>query len=427
MTQPSTPSEKSIWKQIGPGLLFAATAIGTSHLVLSTRAGAHHGMIFFWIILGTLVLKYPFFEFGPRYASATGHSLIKAYKDQGKWAVGIVMIVVFLNMFAVVAGVGAVTAGLLKTILGLGLSMPLLLALILSITTSVLLLGGYQILDNLIKLISVVLLVTVLTAFLAVIFKGRVEPIENFQPTSILEGAGLAVLIGLAGWMPAGFEASIMNSIWLVEKERTNSYGLHLKSALFDFNLGYGFTVLVALMFLTIGAFTVYGSGQLLEGNATQFSGKLLNVFTKNIGNWAYPVLAIAAFGTIYGTLITIMDAFTRIFIRGLRAFRFDVLENTPKQQHFLKVSYRTLLVLLASGSFAIFYFAAASMIKMLDWATILSFLTAPVIAFLNLRAIQSNAIPKSHRPSQFMLILAYLGLVAMVGFSGYYLFDLIR
>ena len=30
-------------KNLGPGLLFASMAIGTSHLVLSTKAGAHYG------------------------------------------------------------------------------------------------------------------------------------------------------------------------------------------------------------------------------------------------------------------------------------------------------------------------------------------------------------------------------------------------
>ncbi|MDH4091594.1 MAG: hypothetical protein OEV74_04645 [Cyclobacteriaceae bacterium] len=93
-------------KIIGPGLLFVSTAIGTSHLVLSRRAGAHYGMIFFWIILGSLFFKYPFYEFSARYTNATGNTLLKGYKDQGKWAVVLFMIVIFANMFAVIGAVG---------------------------------------------------------------------------------------------------------------------------------------------------------------------------------------------------------------------------------------------------------------------------------------------------------------------------------
>ena len=117
---------KNFLKTIGPGLLFASTAIGTSHLVLSTRAGAHHGMIFFWIILATLLLKYPIYEFGPRYALATGDSLIKGYKKQGNWAVFLFLAVIFFNMFAVTGAVGAVSAGLLKTMMGINLSLSLI-------------------------------------------------------------------------------------------------------------------------------------------------------------------------------------------------------------------------------------------------------------------------------------------------------------
>ena len=59
-TSMTQPTKRNLLKVIGPGLLFASSAIGTSHLVLSTRAGAHHGMIFLWIILLALLLKYPF-------------------------------------------------------------------------------------------------------------------------------------------------------------------------------------------------------------------------------------------------------------------------------------------------------------------------------------------------------------------------------
>ena len=414
-------------KTIGPGLLFASAAIGTSHLVLSTRAGAHHGMIFLWIILGALFLKYPFYEFGPRYANATGFSLLKGYKEQGKWAVFLFTAVIFINMFAVTGAVGAVSAGLLSTMFGVGgISIPLLAGLVIFITVVLLLIGGYSGLDNFIKLISIVLLVTVFTAFIAVLIKGPIEPIDGFEAPSLLEGAGLTLFISLLGWMPAGLEASTMNSIWAVEKMRTENYYPTLKESLFDFNLGYVFTTVLALMFMTIGAFTVYGSGQLLEGNATQFSNKLLGVFTANLGQWVYPILAVAAFGTIYGTLVTVLDAFPRSFARALRVLKFDKFEKNKEQQHFLDKIYKISLIVVGIGGFLLFYLSAASMIRILEFATIIAFLSAPIIAWINLRAIQSEAVPASHRPAKWMIGLAYFGLLAMIGFAVYYLWSLL-
>lgn len=414
-------------KSIGPGLLFASSAIGTSHLVLSTNAGATHGMIYFWIIIIALILKYPFYEIGPRYANATGYSLIKGYKDQGTWAVLLFMFVITISMFAVVAAIGAVSAGLLATMFGVKVvSVPILSGIIIGLSVLLLLFGGYGGLDGLIKIISVVLLVTVFIAFIAVLINGPVTPTADFQSPPILEGAGLALLIGLLGWMPAGMEASTMNSIWNVEKMRTTNYHPKLKETLFDFNLGYIFTLILALMFMTIGAYTVYGTGAVLDGNATQFSNKLLGVFTQNLGNWSYYIFAIAAFGTIYGTLITVLDAFPRCFVRGLRVLKFSTLEKDEEQVVFLENAYKWTLITVGVGGFALFYFSAASMKQILNYVTIISFLLSPIIAFINIRAIQSPSVPVSHRPSALMMRLAYIGLVALVGFSVYYLISLI-
>ena len=64
-------------KTLGPGILFASTCIGVSHLVQSTRAGALAGFGLVWAVAAANAAKYPFFEFGSRYASATGTSLIQ--------------------------------------------------------------------------------------------------------------------------------------------------------------------------------------------------------------------------------------------------------------------------------------------------------------------------------------------------------------
>lgn len=423
MKQDQKLNWKNIGQSIGPGLLFASSAIGTSHLVLSTRAGAHYGMIFFWIILGAMIFKYPFYEFGPRYASATGYSLVKGYKDQGKWAIYLFLLVILINMFAVTGAIGAVSAGLLSTMFGVHLMpVPLLAGLVIGLTVLILLWGGYPGLDKLIKFISVVLLIAVMTAFIAVLIKGKVENSTSYQPPSLAEGAGLALLIGLLGWMPAGMEASTMNSIWSVEKMRATHRHLNLRESLFDFNLGYIFTLALALMFLIIGAYTVFGSGVTLEGNATAFSNQLLGIFTANLGEWSYLIFAISAFGTIYGTLITVMDAFPRCFVRGLRVLKYTQVENNEEQNTFLEKNYKISLVVVGLGGFALFYFSATSMIQLLEVVTIISFLTSPVIAFLNLRAIQSDAVPEAYRPAKGMIWLAYAGLLALLVFSVYYL-----
>ena len=76
----ATPPRRRVFlRSFGPGLLWAGTAIGVSHLVQSTRAGADAGLGLAGVILFALILKYPFFAFGPLYAAATGESLVEVY------------------------------------------------------------------------------------------------------------------------------------------------------------------------------------------------------------------------------------------------------------------------------------------------------------------------------------------------------------
>ena len=41
----------NFFKKLGPGLLFAGAAIGVSHLVQSTRAGADFGFSLIWALI----------------------------------------------------------------------------------------------------------------------------------------------------------------------------------------------------------------------------------------------------------------------------------------------------------------------------------------------------------------------------------------
>ena len=62
----------------------AGAAIGVSHLVQSTRAGAMYGWGALVFVLLANLMKYPFYEYGHRYAAASGNNLIQAYRKQGK-------------------------------------------------------------------------------------------------------------------------------------------------------------------------------------------------------------------------------------------------------------------------------------------------------------------------------------------------------
>jgi Mn2+/Fe2+ NRAMP family transporter len=79
--------------------------VGVSHLVQSTRAGAGWGWTLVPVVLAANLLKYPFFEFAPRYTAATGRSLLEGYAELGRWALATFLLLCLGNAVAVVGAV----------------------------------------------------------------------------------------------------------------------------------------------------------------------------------------------------------------------------------------------------------------------------------------------------------------------------------
>ena len=157
---------------LGPGILFASTAIGVSHLVQSTRAGAQFGFALVIFVLMANIFKYPFFEFGSRYANATGESLIKGYNRQGKWVLFLYFLITLISMFTVVAAVSFVCSGLVIEIFDLHVSAEIVSLYLFLICIAILFSRKYKFLESFVKLIALVLLFSTVFAVCFVLFKG---------------------------------------------------------------------------------------------------------------------------------------------------------------------------------------------------------------------------------------------------------------
>lgn len=103
-------------KALGPGILMASAAVGGSHIVSSTQAGAIYGWQLALVILLINIFKYPFFRFGSQYTMENDKSLIEGYAEKGK---GWLAIFFVLNIFSAIvntAGVGILCAAILYNI-----------------------------------------------------------------------------------------------------------------------------------------------------------------------------------------------------------------------------------------------------------------------------------------------------------------------
>lgn len=396
-------------KNLGPGLLFAGAAIGVSHLVQSTRAGADFGFGLVWALLLVNLFKYPFFQFGPRYATATGETLLDGYKKLGKSVLMTYFILSLATIFTIQAAVTIVTAGLASSIFGDFISVRVWTIIILIICLGLLIFGKYKLLDRLMKIIIITLTIsTIVAVSMALINNDSPISFKQVLPENSIE---IAFLIAFMGWMPAPLDIAIWQSLWSIEKNKeTNNYDT--KSALFDFNVGYIGTIILGLGFLLLGTLVMFNSGETFSNSASVFSGQLIKMYTSSIGNWAYIIIGIAAFTTMFSTTLTALDASPRAMTKAT-----ELLFNKTT-----KFNYNFWIATLSIGTICIFLFLASEMGFLIKIATILSFITAPFYAIINYKLISGKHTPKAWHPSKFMHILSILGITFLIGFSLWYL-----
>jgi len=404
---------KDFLKSLGPGLLWAGAAVGVSHLVQSTRAGANYGFYLVWLVILANLVKYPFFEFAPRYAAATGETLIDGYNRIGKWAVNLYAFLTFATMFTIQAAVTFVTAGLIKNILQTDLSITTISLLLLLFTLLLLWIGKYAMLDKFIKIIIVTLTISTIVAVIsAAMHPVQTLPLSKLRMFDWHKAADLAFLIALAGWMPAPIDVAVWHSYWAVEKQQQTGYRPSLKNALLDFKIGYFGTMILAVGFLSLGALLMYRSGESFSASGSVFAGQLIKLYTTSIGQWAYLVIAIAAFTTMFSTTLTCLDAYSKV-LKPTTGYMLPSLSEKTLN----KLGVFWLLVVVTGALLLIFKFSK-SMKLMVDIATTLSFVTAPVLAYLNYRAVHLSHVPDNYKPGKLLKLFAQTGIFVLSIFS---------
>ncbi|WP_282121688.1 Nramp family divalent metal transporter [Algibacter mikhailovii] len=396
-------------KTLGPGLIFAGACIGVSHLVQSTRAGADFGLGLIWALLLVNLFKYPFFQYGSRYATATGESLLDGYKKLGRGILVAYFIISFATMFTVQTAVTIVTAGLASSIFGTIISLKSWTIIILIICLIILILGKYRLLDRLMKVIIITLTLSTVTAVIMALTKNSTPiSLQQVLPKNKIE---IAFLIAFMGWMPGPLDISVWQSLWSLEKQNTTK-NYNTKSAIFDFNVGYIGTVILGIGFVLLGTLIMFNSGETFSNSATIFSGQLINMYTTSLGNWAYIIIGIAAFTTMFSTTLTTLDAAPRAMDKTTQLLlRKSTMFN-----------YRFWIGILSIGTVCIFLFFAAEMGFLIKVATILSFITAPFFAIVNYKLISGKHTPKAYHPSKSLHILSISGIIFLIGFSLWYI-----
>lgn len=403
-----------MFQSLGPGILFAASAIGTSHLVQSTRAGADYGLWMIWVLLAIFIVKYPFFEFAPRYTVAARESIVSGYLRIGRWALALFLTASLLTMFTTVAAVTLFTASLAAVMVPIGVPVEVWSAIILVLVSALLIAGRYAVMDKVVK--AMVLILFMATFFAVGIVFGRPVPPEatHWWPQSI-DPVMVAFTVALIGWMPIGLEISVFHSAWTMSRAKETGRLPTFREARWDFLIGYGACLVLAVMFLLLGVFVFFGHDGVFTAGTGVFARALFGAYQDIFGGWIAMVVKVAALAAMLSTVIALTDAYPRTWRLAAEAL-------APEMERFHGLLYLVLIVILCLGGFLIIIWFSADLPVLIDLAMTISFVGAPVIACLNFRAVHLSHVDPALRPGPAMRLYAAICLILLTALALGYL-----
>tara|TARA_B110001452_G_scaffold267021_1_gene275443 strand:+ start:4134 stop:5615 length:1482 start_codon:yes stop_codon:yes gene_type:complete len=424
-------SATDLAKLLGPGIIFASSAIGVSHLVQCTRSGALFGMAPSLVIVGGCLLKYPFYEFSSRFANVTGTSILDGYRKIGRWLIITCFTFVLLTNPINMAAIGVVTAAfcssLFNTTEG---ATPAVSGLLFVGVGALLLLGGFKRLDQVIKGVTLLLVATTLIAVVvasvsAALGKEQETPtgaqgggagnVSNAtaddESPSMFSVEGGMFMVALTGWMPTPLDTgTTMNSLWTVERFKTSGYHPPLRLTLQEFAASYVGTALLALAFLALGALLAPQPGTSLPNGAAAFADAVVDLYASVLGGWSVPLVGVSACCAMIGTLLTMLDGYARTLVRAA-VLCFDW---RPTERALSRAYAATLCAVGAAGYILLVAFPG-SLHGLVDLATSLSFMVSPAVGAANWHLVTRRAFPEHARPPRWLRMTAAAGMACLV------------
>ncbi|UJF17656.1 divalent metal cation transporter [Vibrio sp. SS-MA-C1-2] len=397
---------KQFIQSLGPGILMATAAIGGSHLIASTKAGAIYGWQLAILILLVNLFKYPFFRAGVQYTMGTGKSLQQGYSEMGR---GYLWVFASLNTLAAIVNTAAVllfTASLLGYFLPWTIPLTQLAGAILVGSLTMLGLGHYKLLDGVSKVIMAMLVVATVLAVLIAFNNGAVAP-ADYQSPSPWTLASLGFLVAMMGWMPAPIEISCLTSLWLQSQRKEQK--VTNKSALIDFNIGYISTALLAIVFLSLGALVLHGNGVELKTSGIGYSHQLVSMYASTIGEWSRYLIALVAFFCMLGTTLTVIDGYSRALA--------EATELVTKKKFNHRKNINIWMLTVSGLALSILCFFTSALMPMLDFAMVLAFMTTPIFALLNYMLVSRANLPEDLAVKPWLKYLSWAGLAYLFGF----------
>lgn len=418
--------------RIGPGMILAASIVGSGELIATTTLGAQVGYQALWIIVLSCIIKPVIQAELGRYTIASGETGLEGLnrvpgpRFKVNWIVWGWMLMTLATLLQVGGMFGGVAQ--VMNLLVPAISISAWVLIFLAISLALLLGGGYSRIEKL--AVVKVGLFTMLTVMAAALL---LRMPQYFALGALIEGfkfnlPGEGILTALAAFGITGVGASelFMYPYWCVEKgyaqyagkrEETHEWQRRARGWVRVMHVDIMASMVIytaaTLAFYLLGAGVLHGMK--IVPAAQDMIPVLSNIYTQTLGGWSLWLFYLGAIATLYGTIFAATAANSRVFADVCRLMSFFARDDYEKRQ-----SYRNLFVAVLLVIPSTLFLLIGSPVKMVVAGGIAQALMLPVIG-LGTLYLRHRCLPHEISPSRLTTTLLWIATFIIFCVMTYY------
>jgi Mn2+/Fe2+ NRAMP family transporter len=411
-------SFREILRKTGPGMVLAASIVGSGELILTTTLGAKVGYTMMWLIILSCIIKAVVQSFLGRYVIATAQTGLDAINGipgprfRVSWVVWAWAAMVFMTLFQITG----MFIGVSQTMNSVFTAVPVTAwVFAFLVFTLVLLLGGaYHRIEKLAMVkVGLFTLITLMSAVLLM-----TSP--DFQAAELAEGftfalpdAGLAVAVAVFGITGVGAAELYIYTYWCVEKgyarytgprEDTEAWRRRARGWVRVMNVDVVGSMIIytvaTVAFYLLGAGILNKMGMVPDGK--MMISTLTLIYTQTFGEWARWLFYVGAIIILFGTIVATTAGNSRIFADFMRlqgVFRAgDYRARTRWRDIFIVV-----LVVIPVIFYLIF---GQAPVKLVVWGAIAQAMMLPIVSFGTVWLVHKRLPPELKAPAWLTSLL---------------------
>lgn len=420
-------------RRIGPGMVLAASIVGSGELIATTTLGAQAGYAALWVVLLSCLLKPVVQEELGRYTIAAGETGLEGLNRVPgprlfgvSWLVWAWALMVFITLLQIGAMFGGVSQ--VMNLVVPAVPVRAWVIVFLGVTLALLLGGGYARIEGL--AMFKVGLFTLLTVLAAAVLSRMPQ---YFRWSDLGEGLklrlpaeGLATAVAVFGITGVGASELVMYPYWCVEKGYARYTGPREDSAAWRARAAGWIRVMhvdilcsMAVYTLATAAFYLLGAGILhargIVPAARDMIPVLSRLYTETLGGWSIWLFYLGAIATLYGTIFAATAAQSRMMADMVR-----LLGGYARDDYAERQRWRRRFVVILSVTPVVLYLLVESPVKMVVAGGITQALLLPALGAAAVY-LRHRRLPREIAPPLAVTALLWLAAVLMLFGMAYY------